>query len=390
MPMTLDIDGRKRTPQRRGSGVRNGLFAAVPLAACAALAAAGYGTRAQTPVPESDSSSSAVVDPETVAIVRRERISAGPPVSGELRAEREATARAEVGGSISNLRVQEGDTVRRGQVLCRIEAPAQDDTLLSAEQGVRAAASALDVARRDAERTAALASEGLIARRDVETAAKGVATAEAALAEAVARVAGAREQLQKSVVRAPIAGVVSTQAAHDGDVIAPGAPVMTIIDPSRMQFVASVPADAVGALRPGAPVEFRLPAYEQERFTGRITRINPAVDPLTRQVQIYVAVPNRPQRLVAGLFAEGRVTTATREALVAPADAVEASGESASVLRLRDGRAERAAVKIGLRDEQHGRIEILSGLSANDMLLTGAAQAVAPGTRVEIAGSQSR
>lgn len=388
--MTLDIDGRKRTPQRRGSGVRNGLFAAVPLAACAALAAAGYGTRAQTPVPESDSSSSAVVDPETVAIVRRERISAGPPVSGELRAEREATARAEVGGSISNLRVQEGDTVRRGQVLCRIEAPAQDDTLLSAEQGVRAAASALDVARRDAERTAALASEGLIARRDVETAAKGVATAEAALAEAVARVAGAREQLQKSVVRAPIAGVVSTQAAHDGDVIAPGAPVMTIIDPSRMQFVASVPADAVGALRPGAPVEFRLPAYEQERFTGRITRINPAVDPLTRQVQIYVAVPNRPQRLVAGLFAEGRVTTATREALVAPADAVEASGESASVLRLRDGRAERAAVKIGLRDEQHGRIEILSGLSANDMLLTGAAQAVAPGTRVEIAGSQSR
>jgi RND family efflux transporter MFP subunit len=387
--MTVDIDGEKRRPQRRGSGVRSALFAALSLAACAALAA-GYGARAQTPAAEIDSSSPAVVDPETVAIVRRERISAGAPVSGELRAEREATARAEVGGSIRNLRVQEGDTVRRGQVLCRIEAPAQDDTLLSAEQGARAAAIALDVSRRDAERTTALASEGLIARRDVETAAKGVAAAEAALAEAAARVAGAREQLQKSVVRAPIAGVVSTRAAHDGDVIAAGAPVMTIIDPSRMQFVASVPADAVGALRPGAPVEFRLAAYEQERFTGRITRISPAVDPLTRQVQIYVAVPNGPRQLVAGLFGEGRVMTASREALVAPADAVEASGESASVLRLRDGRAERAAVKIGLRDEQHGRIEILSGLSPNDMLLTGAAQAVTPGARVEIARSHSR
>ena len=165
---------------------------------------------------------------------------------------------------------------------------------------------------------------------------------------------------------------------------------MTIIDPSRMQFVASVPADAVGALRPGVPVEFRLPAYERERFTGRITRINPAVDPLTRQVQIYVAVPNRPRRLVAGVFAEGRVTTATREALVAPADAVEASGESASVLRLRDGRVERVAVTIGLRDEQNGRIEILSGLSSHDRLLTGAAQSVSPGARVEIAGSESR
>jgi membrane fusion protein (multidrug efflux system) len=385
--MTLDIDGRTRSAPGRGSGVRSALLAAL---AVAVLAAAGFGARAQTPAPEIDSSFPTVVDPGTVAIVRRERISAGPPVSGELRAEHEATARAEIGGSIRNLRVQEGDRVRRGQVLCRIEAPAQNDTLLSAEQGVRAAASSLDVARRDAERTAALAAEGLIARRDVETAAKGVAAAEAALAEAVARVAGARGQLQKSVVRAPIAGVVSTRAAHDGDVIAPGAPVMTIIDPSRMQLVASVPADAVGALRPGAPVEFRLAAYERERFTGRITRISPAVDPLTRQVQIYVAVPNGPQRLVAGLFAEGRVTTATREALVAPADAVEASGESASVLRLRDGRAERAAVTIGLRDEQHGRIEILSGLSPNDILLKGAAQAVTPGARVEIADSQSR
>jgi membrane fusion protein (multidrug efflux system) len=385
--MTLDIDGRTRSAPGRGSGVRSALLAAL---AVAVLAAAGFGARAQTPAPEIDSSFPTVVDPGTVAIVRRERISAGPPVSGELRAEHEATARAEIGGSIRNLRVQEGDRVRRGQVLCRIEAPAQNDTLLSAEQGVRAAASSLDVARRDAERTAALAAEGLIARRDVETAAKGVAAAEAALAEAVARVAGARGQLQKSVVRAPIAGVVSTRAAHDGDVIAPGAPVMTIIDPSRMQLVASVPADAVGALRPGAPVEFRLAAYERERFTGRITRISPAVDPLTRQVQIYVAVPNGPQRLVAGLFAEGRVTTATREALVAPTDAVEASGESASVLRLRDGRAERAAVTIGLRDEQHGRIEILSGLSPNDILLKGAAQAVTPGARVEIADSQSR
>jgi membrane fusion protein (multidrug efflux system) len=389
--VTVDIDGRRRTPQARRSGARGVLLTALPLAACGALAAAGWGGGPQTRAEEiGPTSPLAVVDPETIVVVRRERISAGPPVSGELRAEREATARAEVGGSIRDLRVREGDTVRRGQVLCRIEAAAQDDTLRSAQQGVRAAASALDLARADAERTQALASEGLIARRDVEAAAKGVAAAEAALAEAVARAAGARDQVQKSLVRAPISGVVSTRAAHDGEVVAPGAPVMTIIDPSRMQLVASVPADAVGALRPGAPVEFRLPAYEEERFTGRITRVSPAVDPVSRQVEIYVAVPNRPRTLVAGLFAEGRVTTATREALVAPVESVEVSGESASVLRLRDGRAERVPVEIGLRDEQHGLVEIRSGLSHNDMLLSGAAQAIAPGARVEIAGSHSR
>lgn len=387
--MTLNIDDRNRATVGRG-GMRRALPAALPLVACAAVAAAGYGGRAQAPAAAIESPALVVVDPETVAVVRRERISVGPPVSGELRAEREATARAEVGGSIRDLRVQEGDAVRRGQVLCRIEAPEQENTLLSAHQKVRAATSALDVARRDAERTQALSSEGLIARRDVETAANGVAAAEAALAEASARVADARAQLQKPIVRAPIDGVVSMRAAHDGDVIVPGAPLMTIIDPSRMQLVASVPADAVNVVQRGAPVEFRLTAYEQQRFTGRVTRISPVVDPLTRQVQIYAAVPNRPTRLVAGLFAEGRVTTATRDALVVPAETVEADGESAFVLRVRDGLVERVAVEIGLRDEQHARMEIRSGLSVDDMLLTSAAPPVTAGARVEIAGSRER
>ena len=101
-------------------------------------------------------------------------------------------------------------------------------------------------------------------------------------------------------------------------------------------------------------------------------------------------VPNRPGRLVAGLTAEGRVTTVAREAIVAPADAVDATDGSASVVRLRDWHVERVPVTIGLRDEQHGRVEIRSGLVEHDILLTGAAQALTPGARVEIAGPGSR
>ena len=389
--MSLDVERRRGRPRGHSAGARMFLFAALPLTACAALAATVYRGHAQTPAAEAaPPPPAAIVEAEKVVVVRRGRISAGLPLSGELRAEREATARAEVGGSINGLSVQEGDAVREGQVLCRIQVPAQEDALTSAQQGVRSAETVLEAARRDGERTQALASEGLAARRDADMATRVVAAAEAELANAAARVAVARDQLQKSIVRAPIAGVVSTRAAHDGDVVAPGAPLITIIDPSRMQLVASVPSDAVGALRPGARVEFRLPAYDNERFSGRITRISPAVDPLTRQVQIYVAVPNRPGRLVAGLVAEGRVTTATREGLVVPADAVEANGESSSVLRLRDGRAERVPVEIGLRDEQQGRIEIRSGLSRGDTLLTGGAEMVTPNARVEIARSASR
>lgn len=321
---------------------------------------------------------------ESVTRVQREEIKTGPLISGELRAEREATVRAEVGGSVLEVLVEEAQPVRQGTVLARIEAQTLRDAEASAQSAVRSAEQALQVAEREAQRAETLVKGGALAERDLEAARNAATAAQAQLADARSRLASARKQLGNTVLRAPITGIVSDRPVNRGDVVAPGAPIATIIDPSSMRLDASVSSSALADLRVNAPVEFRVRGYGDQTFSGHIERISPIADPVTRQVAIYVSIPNSAGRLVAGLFAEGRVTSEARQGLVVPANAVGTSGSEAWVLRVRDGKAERVAVEVGLRDERAARVELRSGVAEGDVLLTGAAQAVTPGTPVRI------
>jgi RND family efflux transporter MFP subunit len=160
--------------------------------------------------------------------------------------------------------------------------------------------------------------------------------------------------------------------------------MFTIVDPSSMRLEASVPSDALTALRIGDPVEFTVNAYRDRTFTGRVERINPTADPATRQVRIYVAIPNTGGRLVAGLFAEGRVATDARTAVVAPRSALDVRGIRPIAVRIKNGRAERVEVELGLEDEATERVEIRQGLAAGDTLLVGAALGVTPGSPVRV------
>jgi RND family efflux transporter MFP subunit len=348
-----------------------------------ALAAACSGERESAP--SAAAQPQAVrIGQESVATVTRDQIKAGPLISGELRPEREATVRAEVGGSVLEVLVDEARPVRQGAVLARIEAQALTDAQTSAQSAVRSAEQALRVAEREGERTETLVKGGALAERDLETARNAVVGAQAQLADARSRLASASKQLANTVIRAPISGIVSDRPVNRGDVVAPGAPIVTIIDPSSMQFEASVPSVALEALRVDTPVEFRVRGYGDQVFSGHIERISPVADPATRQVPIWVSIPNTGGRLVAGLFAEGRVNSEAREGLIAPSTAVGTTGNDTWVLRVRDGKAERVAVEVGLRDERAARVELRSGVSEGDVLLTGAAQAVTPGTPVRI------
>jgi RND family efflux transporter MFP subunit len=351
------------------------------LAALLVLSACGSPQPEQpaTPTPQAVS-----IGPESVARVVRDQISSGPRIAGELRPEREATVRAEIGGSVLDVRVEEARPVRQGAVIARIEAQALTDAEVSARSSVRSAEQALGVAEREATRTETLVKGGALAERDLEAARNAVTAAQAQLADAKSRLASASRQVGYTVIRAPISGIVSDRPVNRGDVVAPGAPIATIIDPSSMLLEASVPSVDLGALRVDAPVEFHVRGYGDQTFTGHIERISAVADPVTRQVPIWVSVPNTAGRLVAGLFAEGRVNSQARQALVVPATAIGSTGSDNWVLRVRDGKAERVSVKVGLRDERSARVELESGVSEGDVLLTGAAQAVTPGTPVRI------
>jgi RND family efflux transporter MFP subunit len=321
---------------------------------------------------------------ENVVAVKREQIIVGPVISGELRPEREATVRAELGGSVLQVSAEEGDPIQKGALLGRIESTTLEDLQRSAAAAVRATENQLAVAQREAERTGFLVSAGAQAARDADIAKANVANAEAQLAEARARLVGAQKQLGHAVVRAPLTGIVSDRAVNAGDVVTAGTALFTIVDPSSMRLEASVASEDVGQLRVGAPVQFQVRGYDQA-FEGRIERVVPQADATTRQVPIFVSVPNAGGRLVAGLFADGRVVTDEAVGLVVPSNAVNTASGAPWVLRVINGVAEKVTVTLGLRDPRTERVQITSGVEEGDMLLRGAAQGITPGTPIQAA-----
>lgn len=347
------------------------------------LAAGISGCNAEAEKPAAAAPVAVQVGGENVLTVKRDRIVAGPLISGELRAANEATVRAELGGSLLQVAVEEGQAVRRGTLLGRIETATLDDTRRSAESALKNAESQLDVARREAERATQLVAAGALAARDAEVARANVTAAEAQVADARARLQSAQKQLGDAVLRSPINGVVAVRSANVGDVVSPGTALFTIIDPTSMRLEASVPSDALASLRVGAPVQFTVRGYDSP-FEGQIDRISPQADAATRQVPIFVGVTNAGGRLVAGLFAEGRVVSESAEGLVVPVNAVNMSESEPWVLRVSGGKTEKVTVTLGLRDERTERVQVLSGVNEGDVVLLGAAQGITPGTAVTV------
>lgn len=350
------------------------LVLSLPVIACGGDDAA---EAAPTPV-------TVIVGPEAVAVAERTALSTGPILSGSLVAERTANIRAEVPGSVVQVFVDPGARVTKGMSLAKIDDRAINDSHLSARSGLTAAQTSADIGTRELERAMKLAAAGAISDRDVENARRANQSSISMLDDAKARLASAQKQLDATNVLAPYDGVVSERMVNPGDVVTPGAPLFSVVDPSTMRLEAAVPAEELSEIRIGAPVRFSVTGYPDRSFEGRVSSINPSADPQTRQVRLFVRIPNAGNRLVAGLFATGRVATNTRDALTVPATAVDMRGLTPMVVRLKDGITERVQVTLGARDEATERVEILSGLEAGDTVLVGAALGISAGTLLKV------
>jgi membrane fusion protein, multidrug efflux system len=353
------------------------LTAALMATACGAEAEKNAAPKPPAPVQ---------IGSENVVAVTSGVVVVGPIISGELRPEHEATVRAELGGSMTDVTVKEAQPVSKGALLGRIETRTLEDARQSAASAVRSSENQLEVARREAERTGKLVEAGALAARDLDVARSNVTAAEAQLADARNRLASASRQLDDTVIRAPFAGIVSRRTVNAGDVVSAGTELFRIIDPSSMRLEASVPSEDLSQLRVGAAVEFGVRGYDKP-FHGRIERIAPQADSTTRQVPIYVSIPNVGGRLVAGLFAEGRVVSQSAAGLVAPMNAVNTK-DAPWVLRVTDNKTHRVPVQLGLRDARTERVQIVEGLTEGDILLRGTAQGIAPGTSVQVGSPQ--
>jgi RND family efflux transporter MFP subunit len=339
---------------------------------------------------DSAAAETTTVGVENIAIVTNGVLQAGPTVSGAIMPEREAAVRAQVGGSVLQTYADQGQAVRAGQTLGRIESGGLQDMYLGARAGVTAAISTNDIAQRELARSQKLLAAGAIAERDIEQARRAAIAASAALADARARLATASKQVGNTVITAPISGVVSERPISAGDVVQPGALLFTVVDPSSMRLEGSVPAEQLAQVRLGAPVTFTVNGYPGRSFSGKVTRVNPTADPATRQVRIMISIPNAEGRLVGGLFANGRLASQSHSGMVVPATAVDSRSNVPAVFRIKGGKVERVNVQLGLRDDAAERIEIASGVQVGDTLLIGAAQGITPGTIVRVSSPSDK
>lgn len=351
------------------------------LALAVALAGCGDGQAAEGTEKRVEA---VVIGPENVYVAQVEEIAGGPAISGNLAAEREARVNAEAAGVVQGVFAEKGQAVRAGQVLARIDDASLASQVISAQSSVRSAEQAVQLAARNVERNQTLEAAGAVATRDLETARNQLSAAQAQLAGARAQLANAQRQQGKTTVNAPISGVVSDRPVSAGSVVSPGMPMFVLVDPGSMRMEGSVPASELGQVRVGAPVRFTVTGYPGQTFTGTVARINPAADPVTRQVPVIVSIPNAQGALVSGLFAEGRIQNETRQGILVPATAVDERGVQPTVVRVANGKTERVAVTLGARDPETDRVEVVSGVAAGDTLLIGAAVGTTPGTPVTV------
>ena len=205
--------------------------------------------------------------------------------------------------------------------------------------------------------------------------------------------------MHSSTLTAPVAGVISKRFVQAGDRVDNGKPVFELVDTRVLQLSASVPTEGLSELRIGRTVSLTIAQFDSSRVSGQISRINPTADPATRQIQIYVDVPNPREALVGGLFASGRVVTReVRDAVAVPQVAVRYEGDERTpyVYEVSKGKIAKRRVVVGVADDDLGRVEITAGVAAGDtvvvgpieglsdrtpVVIGGAAKAAAPGTR---------
>lgn len=312
-------------------------------------------------------------------------LAAGPSLTGTIQPERRADLRAEVSAVVLQVLRENGENVRRGDLLVRMDDSAIRDAMASAEAGVRAATQAFEQAKRQFERVKTLRSSGMASVQALDDAETRHNNAQSDLEAARTRVAQARQQLQRTEVRAPFDGVVSDRRVSAGDTAQIGKELLKVIDPTSLRLEGLVSADSIGDVKAGQGVSFRVNGYGEQVFAGKIRRVNPAANPTTRQVEVLADFVDGKQPRLAGLYAEGQIETVNTEGITLPASALIREGDKASVWRLKGNALERTAVVVGERDNRTGNLVLKQGVAAGDRVIRHPSTTFKDGQQVEFA-----
>ncbi len=289
--------------------------------------------------------------------------------SGALVAPSTAVVRAKAGGTLLVLSVREGDRVRAGQPLGRIDLAESASRAAEREAQVGAAQAALAQAERAHASNERLAVQQFISSVALDQSRATLDSARAQLDAARAALQTARLGLRDASLTAPIDGIVAAREVLPGEKVSPEQAVLTIVDLRTLELAARVGTHEVSRLSPGLPVEVRVEGLDQA-VTGRLARIAPAAEPGTRAIGVTIALANPDERMRAGQFALASVTLEDPTSrLTLPSGALSSSGGEDHVWLIEDGVLARRVVTVGRRDERSGRVEVLQGVTPESTVL---------------------
>ncbi|MEY2621545.1 MAG: hypothetical protein RIT26_1365, partial [Pseudomonadota bacterium] len=277
--------------------------------------------------------------------LQEQTLAEGVPVSGSLRAVQAAWVKARVAGELQEFSVREGDAVRAGQVIGRIDPTEFERRLRQAQEQAEAARAQVDIAQKQYDNNAALVQQGFISKTALDTSLFSLQSAQASLRAAQAGADVARKSLEDSVLRAPIHGLVATRSSQNGERLAIDAKVVEIVDLSQLELEATLsPVDAA-RIRVGQSARLQVEGMSAPA-TARVTRINPSVQMGSRNVLAYLQVMPQPG-MRQGLFVQGQIGANQTRALALPLTTVRTDQSTPYVQWVNNGVVQYAQVKLG-------------------------------------------
>jgi membrane fusion protein (multidrug efflux system) len=291
---------------------------------------------------------------------------------GSLRSDETIVVRPEIAGRIAQIPFREGERVSQGQVLVRL-----DDSVQKADTD-RAKAN-LTLQKSKHERAVDLRNKGFISGQALDEAENNLRVSAADLESMEARLA-------KMEIRAPFAGTIGLRSVSVGEYVKEGQDIVNLesLDPLKVDF--RIPEVYLSQVRNGQALQITLDAVADRSYSGQVYAINPLLDAAGRSVVIRATVPNPDGRLRPGMFARVRLlTSALKDAIMIPEESLFPVGDEKYVYRIVDGRARRQKVEIGLRRE--GKVEIVAGVGAGDVVVTAGHQKIRDGAAVRVANA---
>lgn len=297
--------------------------------------------------------------------------------------DREATVAPQVAGRLTAVSVIEGDEVRSGQLLARVEAASLDDAVVAAEAGLNRAAAEAVFRRAVAGRSEDLLAKGVVARQEIEADQASVAAAEAARDEATSALATTRRRRSWADVTAPFDGVVVAVLRRAGDYVdgSPATPVLELATARDWEVAADATPELLARIE-SAQEALVDGVHIVPALTARVTKVSRAVNATTGAGGVRLRVTQQSPSLPLGTPVRVHIALGRRaDALVVPATALRRSETGSSeVVVVASGHARVRPVTVGLREQ--GRVEVVSGLSDGDVVVVEDPLALAEGAEV--------